>query len=31
MISAEVSGIRRQPPSVLGGEGQSLGTKDILS
>ena len=31
MIIAEVSGRSRQSPIVLGGEGQSLGTKDILS
>ena len=31
MIIAEVSGMHRQSPSVLGGEGQSLGTKEILS
>ena len=30
-LIAELSGRRRQSPSVLGGEGQSLGTQDILS
>ena len=31
MIIAELSGRCRQSPIVLGGEGQSLGTKDTLS
>ena len=31
MIIAELSGRCRQSPIVLGGEGQSLGTKDALS
>ena len=31
MIIAELSGRRRQSPIVLGGEGQSLGTKDVLN
>ena len=31
MIIAELSGRCRQSPTVLGGEGQSLGTKDALS
>ena len=31
MIIAELSGSCRQTPIVLGGEGQSLGTKDTLS
>ena len=31
MLIAELSGRRRKSPSVLGGEGQSLGTQDILS
>ena len=31
MLIAELSGRRRQAPSVLGEEGQSLGTQDILS
>ena len=31
MIIAELNGRRRQSPIVLGGEGQSLGTKERLS
>ena len=31
MIIEELSGRHRQSPIVLGGEGQSLGTKDILT
>ena len=31
IIIAELSGRCRQLPSVLSGEGESLGTKDILS
>ena len=31
MIIAKLSGRCRQSPIVLGGEGQSLGTKDALS
>ena len=31
MIIAELSGRHRQSPIVLGGEDQSLGTKDTLS
>ena len=31
MIIAELSGRSRQSPIVLGGEGQSLGTKEALS
>ena len=31
MIIAELSGRCRQSPIALGGEGQSLGTKDALS
>ena len=31
LIIAELSGRHRQSPIVLGGEDESLGTKDILS